>query len=145
MAQSPRSRSQRHYQKDLEWARALQSAIERYFFDSTRPDRALPRAQVISVSPSGNRFELELRFQSGTTYCCAEPGCFLPTFCRSWWKQLRETLLELSDRDPPPLSLVLHGVVEHGACLQDRQVFGLPVKSRAYTYKHGPLRERNAK
>lgn len=113
--------------------------------ESPSAERAMPRATLLSVSPGGTRFELELRFQSGKSYCCAEPGCFLPTHSRAWWMRLREALRDHCDRDPPPFTMVVHGVVESGAVLESLESCGLPVQSAAYAYRHGPLHERDAR
>lgn len=93
--------------------------------------------------PGGTRFEIELRFQAGTSYCCAEPGCFLPTYSRAWWTRLREALRDHCDREPPPFTMIVHGVVESGAVLESLASLGMPTHSAVY--RHGPVREREAR
>jgi hypothetical protein len=97
------------------------------------------------MSPTGLRAEIEIRFRAGEQYCCAEPGCFMSTFSREWWSRLRDSLRASAGREPRPMVIKIVGVVEEGALLRANQSFGLPEASRAYSYEHGPCRERDAK
>ena len=83
--------------------------------DKTPISQVRPRVQVLSVSNAGNRIEIELRFLAGERYSSAEPGAFLPAYSRKWWQDLRADARDVSDREPPPLSIVVHGVIEPGA------------------------------
>lgn len=122
----------------MEWLNALQHAMDAERDLCVSP----PLMQVISVSPRGNRFEIELRFQRGKTYCCAESCCFLNTFLDAWWTGFRSALAERTDRDPPPLTMLVHGVVEEGALLRDLLYFRPSMASQAYSYRSEPYRER---
>lgn len=111
---------------------------------SPTPGRTPPLARVLSVSDSGNRFEVELRFVRGTLYCCAEPGCFLPTFNSDWWRRFREHLREVSDREPPPFVVTVHGIVEEGTELEVLRPFGKQF-SNAYAYSMPAAHEADCK
>jgi hypothetical protein len=144
MAQSQRKRAQSHYATDRAWAEAVQHAIEFAMGEPVSPKLAKPRPQLLSISPRGTKIELELRFLAGKRYCCAEWGCFLPAFDKRWWTRLREGLQESTERIPPPLTLLVHGVVEEGAGLRVLKCIGLSMLSEAYSYRSEPLRERDA-
>lgn len=145
MGQSNGRRAQGHFECDQAWRDALQHAIECAMEGATPSKSAKPKIAILALSPRGNRIELELRFRTGETYCCAEPGCFLATYERKWWRTARESLLEATEREPQLLSITVHGIVEEGASLLWRKECNLPTQSPAYSYQHGPLRERDAK
>lgn len=150
MGQSGRSRDQHHGERDRLWLEALQYALELPPPDDGEsghralpPGRSRPRVRVLDVSDSGHRVQIELRFLSGERYCCAEPGCFLGTYDPAWWNGVRVRLKQVSDRDPPPMSLAIVGVVEEGAEFESHRGL-LPLASPAYAYTDGPVREADA-
>jgi hypothetical protein len=122
----------------MDWLNALQHAMDVHRDRCVSP----PLMQVISVSPGGNRFELELRFEQGKTYCCGESACFLNTFTEPWWIRFREALAERTDRKPPPLTMLVHGVIEEGAMLRSLLSFRPSMVSTAQSYRSEPYRER---
>jgi hypothetical protein len=132
----------RREKRDLGWARSVQQALEESLGEP-RPGKPLVR--VLGVSEAGTHIEIELRFVSGVRYCCAEPECHLGLGERSWWAQLRSRLRDSTDRDPPPLSLPVRGVVEDGAVLESLQAVGLPARSPGYVFAYGPIREQDAR
>jgi hypothetical protein len=123
----------------------LQLALDTAMGEPTNTELSTPHVNVIAVSRTGMRAEIEIRFRAGERYCCAEPGCFMPTFSRDWWCRLRESLRASAGREPPPMVIKVLGVVEEGALLQVLQLLGLPEASCAYNYEHGPCRERDAR
>lgn len=107
------------------WAASLQSALESVVSGGRERGKATPRSTVIDVSSSGNRFEIELRFVRGEQYCCMEPGCFVAGYARAWWQRFRAALAEVSDRDPPPMTISVRGVFERGAIFAVKSQEGL--------------------
>ena len=130
---------------DTAWAAAIESAMLPEHAFSATSGKSFPVLRVLSISATGNRFEIELRFLADCTYCCCEPQCFLPVFDSCWWTRLRENLRQHSDREPPPFHVTIHGVVEHGARLRSNVDCGIPLESAAFTYKHGPVLEQDAR
>ncbi len=135
--------SESGYEHHESWAAALQHALDSVLPEPVVPNRSRPQARIIAVNPAGTSFEIELRFKAGRTYCCIEPGCFLSTYSRAWWDSFRAALREVSDREPPPLSITIHGVVEAGAILDAR--IPATVESETHTYRDGPFREHDSR
>jgi hypothetical protein len=98
-----------------------------------RHGREAPIITVLAANDGGIRLEVELRFRSGRRYCCTESQCHLGA-SRRWWQKVREHLRDVSDRDPPPISLSVTGVVEPGALFESHRSLGMPEASDAYTY-----------
>ncbi|CAG0990331.1 hypothetical protein PHYC_02254 [Phycisphaerales bacterium] len=93
----------------------------------------------MSVTAGGTRFEVEMRFCAGKTYCCVEPGCMLPTHRRDWWRELREGLREVSNREPPSMSILIRGVIETGVVVDG---LGTPrMIEEIGSFVHGPVHE----
>src|SRR5689334_22992890 len=65
--------------------------------------------------------DVDIRFLSGRTYCCAEPGCHLP---RDWSRIPRLTGIPIR----------WHCRVEDGAKLKCHEQLGLPLESEAYEF-----------
>lgn len=118
------------------WLQTLQHAFDAFPETPANPDHAWPEVRVLAASNRGNRLELELRFRSGTLYCCAEPGCFLPDHDPAWWAAIRARIHERIDRDPPPFIITVRGIVEDGARLAVNAQLGLPVTVGPNTYTH---------
>lgn len=118
--------------------KALQSAIEA--LQSSSAHRATPRVTVLRFDL--DEIDVELRFLSGKTYCCAEPGCHLPARSRAWWQRLRQ-VLRAAKLNPPSLAIRIRGTVKNGTLLE---VFGTkqPRASIAYEYADGPHCENEA-
>lgn len=112
MKQGPRAEG--HCKADREWFGALSHALNESLGETTVAGRSRPAVTLLSVSDSGNAFEVELRFKADRRYCCAEPGCFMPCHA-AWWARFRESLAEVTEREPPPMSITIHGIVEEGA------------------------------
>lgn len=139
-----RWRAQRSQRAELSWRDSLQHAMDGMLCGKTRNGLARPRPTVLAVSGTGARFEMELRFLAGEEYCCAEAQCFLWTYDRGWWDAVRELLQEVSSRQPPPMVVVIHGVVELGAKLRWLSDGTVGVPSAAYVYECDPRREEDA-
>jgi hypothetical protein len=77
---------------------------------------------VRNIASDPPTIDVEFRFLSGRTYCCAEPGCHLP-------------------RDLSRLPLLAgftirwHCIVEQGAQLKCLAALGLPLNSPGYEYE----------
>lgn len=119
----------------------LEDALRQSLGSPRNSDLARPTIRLLSVNDSGNRFEIELRFESSKTYCCAEPGCHLATYQSNWWRLIRQPLEETADRNLSPMTLKIWGVVEDGARLLSSAALGLPTLTREYSYRTGPIRE----
>lgn len=146
MKHDDRSRAQHHNAQDRQWLATLQQAFESALSEpATDNSRCPPTLRVLSASDSGTRIEIELRYRAGVRYCCAEWMCHFPVHRRSWWQNVRETLRAITDRDPPPMSVHVFGVVEHGALLTTMADIGMPIESRAYGYDTGVSRETDAR
>ena len=91
-----------------EWAKVLDHAILSVMGEPHDPKKDKPATRILAVSENGTAFKVELRFQTGKTYCCSEPCCFMPTFCKSWWTRLRTAIAEKSDRIPPPMKVTIN-------------------------------------
>lgn len=109
------------------------------------PGPGRPEVTVLSVSRSGARLEVEVRYRAGREYCCAESVCHLPLYCKRWWARFRESIREASEREPPPVSVVVYGVVEDGALLATMPSLGISARSKAYSYRAGVEREKDAR
>jgi hypothetical protein len=109
-----------------------------------RPGFDTPVLTVLSANEGGTRLEVELRFREGERYCCAEAICHLGAGSQRWWQNVREYLRTVSDREPPPLSLAVSGVVEYGALLDSQHAPGFCEVCEAYTYTAHVL-ERDAR
>lgn len=144
MAHSSRRRAQHHFASDHAWARAFQEALDTTIGAPRDAALARPLISIIAVSQNGLKIEIGLRFERGSRYCCAEPGCFIPSFDRQWWSRVREHLRAVTEREPPPMTLEINGIVEDGALLRVLAGLGLPEESSGYSYRHGPCREREA-
>src|SRR5262245_54093873 len=140
---SQRRRARHHFAQDHRWCDALLHALEES--TGTPKDARLtkPTIRLLSVNASGNRMEIEMRFRSGETYCCAELGCHVATHDAEWWKSFRSCISRMTDRDPPPMTLTIYGVIDAGARLLSSASLGLPIVSSAYTVVHGPNHERD--
>ena len=130
--------------KGHQWAAAIELALDHAADRSAHHYQTWPLVRVLAVNTSGTRLEVELRFQAGQSYCCAEAGCHLPTSSRDWWERLRADVLAATGRNPPPLVLKVRGVVEEGATFCLHRSIGLAEASTGYTYDHGPCREEDA-
>ncbi len=137
-----RCRTQQIVAEDQQWRAILQNALEDLVGTPSTKSLARPSVRLLSINRAGNRIALELRFESRRHYCCAEPGCHLPTHDHGWWKSLRKHLANYSDRNPPPMILKIRGAVEAGARLQCNASLGIPALSPAYTFVQAPIRER---
>jgi len=77
---------------------------------------------VRNVASDPPTIDVDLRFLSGRTYCCAEPGCHLP-----------------SDLSRLPLlvgfTIRWHCIVEDGAQLKCLEDLGLPLDGDGYDYE----------
>lgn len=120
----------------MEWRNALQFALDSLLDgdDLHNPGCVWPNARLLNVSNSGCELEVELRFLSGQRYSCIEPGDFISGSSTSWWQKFRQALAEVSDRQPPPMSIRIYGVVEAGA-LTDTSTSPTPKPLNALSYK----------
>src|SRR5262245_52363089 len=78
---------------------------------------------VLGVASDPPTIDVELRFLSGRTYCCTEPGCHIPADIAS-----QPQLAEFTIR--------WHCIVERGARLKCHAVFGLPLEHEGYEYDY---------
>lgn len=78
---------------------------------------SVPILTVLSAEPDGSKCVVELRFQTGKKYCCAESGCSLPTWSRDWWMKFLDHLRQMSQREPTISTIEVRGLVEPGALL----------------------------
>lgn len=137
--------SQHVFQNEYEWLRAIQLAVEATQSDGTKRPLAQPEVRVTSVSASGFRFELEMRFRTGLEYCCSEPGCHVPTNSCDWWDRLRSALALVRDRTPGPMSVRTKVVVERGARLQVLSALSLPIESEPEVHECEWVHEADAR
>lgn len=144
MAKRSQRRTALDNDDDMVWRNALQYALEQMLRGQTPYGTSWPIPLVIAVSDSGAAFEVELRFQHDKRYCCCEPGCFLAAYDAKWWRKFRALLKDVDDRDPPPFSIAIHGVVEAGAKMLEHKMLGFEETSKASSYTHGPTLERDA-
>ena len=80
-----------------------------------RPDYGICAS---SPSDGASQVDLVLTFKSGAAYCCAEPGCHLPTFNPRFWERLRAQFQDAGYTEPSfPMTLRITGIVEDGAIL----------------------------
>lgn len=119
----------------------FQKAINAIQAGGAGTNLAKPTVTVLRID--GYHVELEIRFSAGATYCCAEPGCHLPTHASTWWRHLRRELKD-ANIDPPELTVQIHGVVEEGALLNVLRAMGMSASSTAYEYDDEPTREHDA-
>jgi hypothetical protein len=138
-------RRQHHFKQDRRWLQALDYALQETLGLPRESGPAFPDVRMLSVSNSGTHFEVELRFRPGETYCCCEPEDFLATWGAWWWRTFRAHLAEVSDREPPPMSVTVFGAIENGARFEVYVPFGLPRESEAFTYRNEPAHERDAR
>jgi hypothetical protein len=78
---------------------------------------------VVDISPDARNIDIDLRFLSGRTYCCAEPGCHLPNDLAR--------LPALAD-----FTIRWHCIVERGARLKCNEVLRLPLEDDGYQYDY---------
>lgn len=119
----------------------MRIAVEYSLEDARERGKASPELRLLNVSDSGARFEIELRFLAGETYCCAEPACFLGALDCEWWRGVRSRLLELTGRTPPVMWVLIQVVVNQGAVLEAVGAVGANAASRGYSSTYGPFME----
>lgn len=143
MSQTLKRRSQHHFASDRAWHEALEYALEP---EGTPPYAhwQWPSIRVLSVSDSGHRFEIEMRFRTGDLYCCEGAHCFLSTYSKSWWTKFRARLAQVTDREPPPMVMQIHAVIEEGAMFEVNVELGLPLEARHYAASYPADHERKA-
>jgi hypothetical protein len=86
---------------------------------------------ILRVGPDLSSIDVGLRFIAGRTYCCGEPGCHLP--------RDTERLIQLaavrSISLPESVVVHWHCFVEEGARFECMKSLGLPLESKAYSFK----------
>jgi hypothetical protein len=98
---------------------AIEALINELLAENRSPGYGIAVRNVANDPPT---IDVECRFLSGRTYCCAEPGCHLPR--------------DLS-RLPMLFGFTIrwHCIVERGAQLKCLETFGLPLDSDGYEYE----------
>jgi hypothetical protein len=86
---------------------------------------------VIATAPDLSIIDVDLRFISGRNYCCAEPGCHLP----SNTDRLVQLAADRSIHLPESLTIRWHCRVEQGAHLECLKSFGLLTETDAYEFE----------
>lgn len=78
---------------------------------------------VVDVATNPPTVDVELRFLSGQTYCCAEPGCHIPDDIA---------------RHPQLAGFTIrwHCVVERNAKLNSSKALGRPLEQDGYEYDY---------
>jgi hypothetical protein len=108
-------------------AAGLESALREFLSRNHGPGY---RVTVTRVEPDASAADVTLVFESGKTYCCAEPFCHVPP-------KLGEFIRFAAERSVPlPDSFVIrwHCRVEQGAKLEVLRAFGRPIESDAYEF-----------
>ena len=88
---------------------------------------------ILSASRDRSVIDVELRFVAGRTYCCAEPGCHLPS--DTGQQRLHLLAAERGIKMPEAVTVRWHCHVEEGAKLEHLAKLGLPVESKAYDFE----------
>lgn len=141
-----RPRSAHHRRFDREWIAALQHALDQTLADRDDLRSARPDLTVIAADEAGLRFEAELRLRAGPfAYCCDEPGCHVAASTQRWWRAFRSDLAEVSDRTPPPMTLILHTAVEPGTLLTALHQLGINPPTSQGSSRTDTYAERDAK
>jgi hypothetical protein len=85
---------------------------------------------VVAATSDLSSIEVDLRFLSGRTYCCGEPGCHLPSNIDRIIKLAANSSILL------PASAVIHWhcFVEEGVLFESMKSLGLPLESKAYNF-----------
>jgi hypothetical protein len=108
-------------------AAGLECALQDFLSRNRSPGY---RVTVTHVEPDGSAADVALVFESGKTYCCAEPCCHVPS-------KLGKFIRFAAERSVPlPESFVIrwHCRVEQGAKLEVLQAIGRPIESDAYEF-----------
>ncbi len=86
---------------------------------------------ILGADADLSAIDVELRFLSGRTYCCAEPGCHLP------WDHRRLRQIAADQGIPLPESLLVRWKVrvERGAMLQSLALVGPEISSEESVYE----------
>lgn len=85
---------------------------------------------LVHATPDCSMIDVELRFLSGETYCCSEPGCHLPRHCDG----LIDFAAERSVVLPRRMTVHWHCIIEAGARMECNRAMGLPFESEAYEF-----------
>lgn len=111
-----------------------------YFAGNRSPDpndpdhRQRPNYGVVATL-AGSVLEIELRFRSGSAFCCPQWGCHLALCDGKRWDGLRRRLAAHGVTAPAQLELRLTGVIEEGALFFD---WGKPDPARRGWYAFAP-------
>lgn len=106
---------------------SLESALREFLSRNHSPGY---RVTVTHVESDGSAADVTLVFESGKTYCCAEPFCHVPS-------KLGEFIRFASERSvllPESFVIRWHCRVEQGAKLEVLRAFGRPIECDAYEY-----------
>jgi hypothetical protein len=142
MNRQPRNTGKQHDEQALQWRDALDLSLVDSCGVPCDVRNSSPDVRLLAWSEEGNQIDVELRFRTGVWYCCAEWGCHLHVYRPNWWLRLRDALEEKVARRPPSMSITIYAMVEEGAMLRCLETVGVSPLSKAYTYSHGPIRER---
>lgn len=108
--------------------------LESLFRDLLSSNRGLRYGvSVLGATPDLSVIDVELCFLAGRTYCCAEPGCHLPS--DSGQERLRRLAAEGAVALPELVTVHWHCHVERGARLACLTKLGLPAESEAYDFE----------
>lgn len=88
---------------------------------------------VIAAAADLSLIDVDLRFMAGRTYCCAEPGCHLPSDKDQ--HRLRRLAAERGIRLPEAVTVRWYCHVEEGVKLECHKPLGLPAESNAYDFQ----------